>query len=368
MSTKLLKNITLLFVIGTLLSGLPVNAQGTVVRVAPAAATVVQGATVAVTIQIDNVSNLFGAEVHLTFDPALIEVVDADVNTAGTQIGHGGFLSPDFVARNEVNQAAGTIDYAISQMPDHAAATGSGVLATITFRGKSAGSSAVAITTALLADSNGAGITAATVNGTIQVTASGDTATVTPTPTATPEPYLTPTPTPTPYLTPTPTATLHPGIPSPTPTAYYWPTSTPWPTPTATPISLPMHIQGYHVVRQGETLYSIGRAYATHPQAIAASNHILNPNRLYVGTRIAIPVAPWSPIPAGPIAQRQFTPGGSTTPTPVVPICRYTHTVRFGETLTGIGLRYGTTVWAIARANGIRNLNLIYAGQSLCIP
>jgi hypothetical protein len=123
--------------------------------VAPAAATVVQGATVAVTIQIDNVSNLFGAEVHLTFDPALIEVVDADVNTAGTQIGHGGFLSPDFVARNEVNQPPGH-DYAISNA-NHAAATGSGVLATEHLQGENPQALRRRNTTALLADSNGAG-------------------------------------------------------------------------------------------------------------------------------------------------------------------------------------------------------------------
>ncbi|HQE99625.1 MAG TPA: LysM domain-containing protein, partial [Anaerolineae bacterium] len=58
-------------------------------------------------------------------------------------------------------------------------------------------------------------------------------------------------------------------------------------------------IQGYHVVRPGESLYAIGRAYATRPEVIAAANGIANPNRLWVGQRLAIPVAPWSPIPPG---------------------------------------------------------------------
>jgi LysM repeat protein len=36
--------------------------------------------------------------------------------------------------------------------------------------------------------------------------------------------------------------------------------------------------------------------------------------------------------------------------------------------LSQIAWRYGTTVWAIAAANGLRNPNYIWAGQRLCIP
>lgn len=44
------------------------------------------------------------------------------------------------------------------------------------------------------------------------------------------------------------------------------------------------------------------------------------------------------------------------------------HVVRRGETLTSIAARYGTTVSAIARANGLRNRNFIWSGQRLRIP
>jgi LysM repeat protein len=44
------------------------------------------------------------------------------------------------------------------------------------------------------------------------------------------------------------------------------------------------------------------------------------------------------------------------------------HIVRRGETLSRIAWRYGTSVWAITRANGLRNPNYIWAGQRLCIP
>ena len=44
------------------------------------------------------------------------------------------------------------------------------------------------------------------------------------------------------------------------------------------------------------------------------------------------------------------------------------HIVQWGETLSGIAARYGTTVRAIAHANSIANVNRIYAGQRLTIP
>jgi LysM repeat protein len=42
--------------------------------------------------------------------------------------------------------------------------------------------------------------------------------------------------------------------------------------------------------------------------------------------------------------------------------------VQRGDTLSAIAWRFGTTVWAIAQANGIWNSNLIYIGQTLYIP
>jgi len=44
------------------------------------------------------------------------------------------------------------------------------------------------------------------------------------------------------------------------------------------------------------------------------------------------------------------------------------HVVERGESLSVIAARYGTTVEAIVRANGITNPNLIYVGQRLTIP
>ena len=48
--------------------------------------------------------------------------------------------------------------------------------------------------------------------------------------------------------------------------------------------------------------------------------------------------------------------------------CSFFHTVQRGETLSGIAVRYGTTVQALMQANGIWNPNHIFVGQRLCIP
>jgi LysM repeat protein len=44
------------------------------------------------------------------------------------------------------------------------------------------------------------------------------------------------------------------------------------------------------------------------------------------------------------------------------------HTVQPGQTLYSIANHYGTSVWAIACANGLYNPNYVYAGQVLVIP
>jgi LysM repeat protein len=44
------------------------------------------------------------------------------------------------------------------------------------------------------------------------------------------------------------------------------------------------------------------------------------------------------------------------------------YTIRSGDTLSAIAARFHTSVGALARANGIANPNLIYAGRTLQIP
>jgi LysM repeat protein len=99
-----------------------------------------------------------------------------------------------------------------------------------------------------------------------------------------------------------------------------------------------------HIVQRGETLSAIAVRYGVNMWTIASYNGIANPNHVYVGQRLIIPITT------------------TTTTTGKV------HVVQPGETLTIISVRYGVNAWTIARANGITNLNHIYIGQRLTIP
>ena len=108
----------------------------------------------------------------------------------------------------------------------------------------------------------------------------------------------------------------------------------------------------YYTVQWGDSLSRIAIRYGTTVQAIAQANSIVNPNLIYAGQVLWIPTAYSPPV----------------TPTPPIAQCRAYHMVTWGDTLNRLGAWYGVSPWAIAQANGIYNLNLIYRGQTLCIP
>jgi LysM repeat protein len=99
---------------------------------------------------------------------------------------------------------------------------------------------------------------------------------------------------------------------------------------------------GDHVVSKGETLSEIAVRYGTTTGALARANGLNDPNFIVAGTRLTVPAGGAS---------------GSSV--------RATHTIRAGETLWDLAQRFGTTVDALARANGISNPNLIVAGTTI---
>ncbi len=148
-------------------------AQGARIWLDPATLNLAPGEGGTLAIRVEHVTDLAGAEVNLTFDPALLEVVDADPSAEGAQIAHGDFLSPDFVVQNAADPAIGTVDYAIACMPLDKAVSGSGVLARISFRGLAEGETLVTIRSALLADMHRQPIAVETGSSVVVVTRSG---------------------------------------------------------------------------------------------------------------------------------------------------------------------------------------------------
>jgi len=159
-----------------------------------------------VAVRIEDVQALYGLDIRLSFDPAVVEVVDADPNTSGIQLSPGDLLALDFSIRNTADNAEGTIWFALTQLNP----------SEITFKGKAEGASCpIAITYAKLSSRDGDAIPADTSDGTLRVVQAAAAA-ATPTETAPPsQPRV---------VTPTGQATEPPSA-----------SSTPEPANTATP-------------------------------------------------------------------------------------------------------------------------------------
>jgi hypothetical protein len=138
------------------------------VVIVPATVTVPVGVSTTVDIRILGVVNLYGAEVHLTFDPTYVRVVDADPSMSGIQITVGDFPYPDYVPVNWADNSVGTIDYALTQLPFRPSVDGDGVIGSITFATVSDGISPVHFVQALLSDPNGIEILSTTEDGEIR--------------------------------------------------------------------------------------------------------------------------------------------------------------------------------------------------------
>lgn len=101
----------------------------------------------------------------------------------------------------------------------------------------------------------------------------------------------------------------------------------------------------WHTVGWGENLFRISLRYGTTVGHLQALNGIANPNYIQYGQTICVRGSGWE-----------------------TPHYGFWYTVRWGDTLYGIGRRYGVSVSAILAHNYIPYPNLIYVGQKIWIP
>ncbi len=156
-----------------------------------------------------------------------------------------------------------------------------------------------------------------------------------------------------------------------------------------------------HTVRRGETLSRIAKKYGTTVSAIAGANGIKNYHRLRIGQVLAIPgegyslapqnpgihtvkrgetlsgiakrygvkmddLAAWNDMPPGRTlyAGQKLIVAASEAPQARVIV----HKVKRGDTMNGIAQRYGTSTGALLKTNGLKRSDKIYPGQKIKVP
>jgi hypothetical protein len=118
----------------------PAEGGGAFLAVQPPNATIDEGSPITVTLALSNITDTYGIDFELQFEPSVLEVLDADPGDAGVQIIPGNCPAPDFVILNEADNATGVIQFAVSQLNPTTPCNG-GPIAKILFLGYDVGTS-----------------------------------------------------------------------------------------------------------------------------------------------------------------------------------------------------------------------------------
>jgi membrane-bound lytic murein transglycosylase D len=111
----------------------------------------------------------------------------------------------------------------------------------------------------------------------------------------------------------------------------------------------------FHRVKRGETISEIADEYGVTQRELRTWNSLDSRGRIRIGQRLRV-VSPDAPRPAP-------APSASPDSTGV-----RTHVVQRGETLKGLAKRYGVSVQALRKANGLDAGATVRAGLALKIP
>lgn len=119
--------------------------------------------------------------------------------------------------------------------------------------------------------------------------------------------------------------------------------------PTPSPTRVPV----FHLVQQGESLADVALQYGTTVEAILTANNLSTASQVYPGNQLLIPDASAPTVLTGQSAISDS-------------VARYV--VRAGDTFSGIATIYGIAVEELEQLNDGVNVSLLEAGQSLIVP
>jgi LysM repeat protein len=123
-----------------------------------------------------------------------------------------------------------------------------------------------------------------------------------------------------------------------------------------------------YTIVAGDTLSAIARRFGTTVATLAQLNGLANVDVLYIGQVLVLPGQPAPTAAATAAATSAATTAATAAPQPTAtPVETITYTVKSGDTLGQIALRFGTTYQTIALLNNLANPDVIYPGQVLII-
>lgn len=100
-----------------------------------------------------------------------------------------------------------------------------------------------------------------------------------------------------------------------------------------------------HVIRPGDTMWSIARRYGVPVESVIEANRWMSPERLQIGMRLLIP---------------------HPSPLAVAEVVRYP--VQPGDTVWSIAWRFGVPMQTIMLANHITPPYTLQVGQEILVP
>lgn len=116
-------------------------------------------------------------------------------------------------------------------------------------------------------------------------------------------------------------------------------------TPKPAPKPKPKATPSTHTVKSGDTLSEIAVKYGTTTANLKSINGLKDADVIYIGQKIKLT---------------------GSAPTPKATTKNYT--VKSGDTLSGIASKNGTTVAKLKSLNGIKDADVIFAGQKIKLP